>query len=91
MATVRIPTPLRSFTGGTDEVEVEATDLRAALHELGQQHAELLPKLLDDAGELRTFVNVFVGAQDQRTLQGLATKVQPGDVISILPAVAGGV
>ena len=88
--TIRIPTPLRTFTDGEQEVEVESADLRGALDALGARHEALQDKLFDAGGNLRSFVNVYVGAQDQRTLQGLATPVQPGDVISILPAVAGG-
>lgn len=88
--TIRIPTPLRAFTSGEQEVEVHGNDVGSALQQLGTLHADISPKLFNDQGELRSFVNVYLGSQDQRTLQGLATPVADGDVISILPAVAGG-
>jgi len=88
--TVRIPTPLRPFTGGADEVAVAAGTVGDALAELGRRHDGLLARVLDQRGELRPFVNVFVGPSSVRTLQGLRTSVHDGDVIAIVPAVAGG-
>lgn len=89
-ATVRIPTPLRSFTGGSDEVRVKAENVKDALDALAERHAGIRERLLDERGDLRHFVNVFVGAQDIRSLHGLDTELGEGDVISIIPAVAGG-
>lgn len=86
-ATVRIPTPLRGFTGGADEVRVEAGDVRGALAALAPGLRE---RVLDASGALRPFVNVYVGPDDVRTLDGLATPLADGAVLSIVPAVAGG-
>lgn len=88
--TIRIPTPLRSYTGGRDEVHVEAADVGAALAALGAAHDGVLARVVSPGGELRGFVNVFVGAKNIRSLAGLATPLAAGDVISIVPAVAGG-
>jgi MoaD family protein len=89
-ATVRIPTPLRSFTGGADEVEVQGATVGEVLHDLAERYEGLGPRLLDEEGELRRFVNVFVGREDVRRLSGLETELTGGEVLSILPAVAGG-
>jgi molybdopterin converting factor small subunit len=87
---VRIPTPLRPFTKGADEVRVHGATVSEALANLGEKCPGLLERVLDKDGRLRAFVNVFVGANDVRTLQGLATPVANGAVLSIVPAVAGG-
>lgn len=88
--TIRIPTPLRTYTGGRDEVRVQAVTVGEALAALGAAHDGVLARVLSPEGELRQFVNIFVGARNVRSLQGLATPVAPGDVLSIVPAVAGG-
>ncbi|MBW3619388.1 MAG: MoaD/ThiS family protein [Actinobacteria bacterium] len=90
MPTVRIPTPLRKLTDGQGEVDVESGDLRAIVTELEELHPGIGDRLLDDNGELRRFVNVFVRDEDVRFLQGLDTKVESSDTVSIVPAVAGG-
>lgn len=87
---VRIPTPLRSHTGGADEVSVEGSTVHEALIALGRAHEGILERVVAPGGELRQFVNVFLGAQNVRVLRGLATPLVEGDVISIVPAVAGG-
>ncbi len=87
---VRIPTPLRSYTGGADEVAVQAETVQEALAALGRAHAGILERVLSPEGSLRQFVNVYVGAQNVRALDGLATPVREGDVLAIVPAVAGG-
>jgi molybdopterin converting factor small subunit len=89
-ATIRIPTPLRGFTKGADEVRVRASTVGEALANLGEQAPGILERVLDKDGRLRPFVNVFVGSADARSLQGLATPIEPGAVLSIVPAVAGG-
>jgi len=89
-ATVRIPTPLRSFTGGADELRVDGRTVGEAMAELGRAHAGLLERILDARGELRPFVRLFVGEDDVRHLDGLDTAVAEGAVICIVPAVAGG-
>jgi molybdopterin converting factor small subunit len=90
-ATIRIPTPLRPFTKGSDEVRVHGATVSEALANLGEQCPGLLERVLDPDGRLRAFVNVFVGSADVRTLQGLATPLADGAVLSIVPAVAGGI
>jgi molybdopterin converting factor small subunit len=87
---VRIPMPLRSHTKGAGEVQLDAPDVRAALLALGAGHDGLLERVLGPDGELRSFVNVFVGKSNIRSLAGLATPLADGDVIAIIPAVAGG-
>ena len=89
-ASIRIPAPLRSYTGGVDEVQVECNTAGEALTGLGEAHAGILEKLLNERGELRSFVNLYIGERNIRSLSGLASPVAQGDVISIVPAVAGG-
>jgi len=89
-ATVRIPSPLRKLTDGVAEVSVEAGDLRAVVRQLEAAHPGLGERLLDEEGNLRRFVNVFVRDEDVRFLAGLETAVADGEVVSIIPAVAGG-
>ncbi|MBI2313753.1 MAG: molybdopterin-synthase adenylyltransferase MoeB [Betaproteobacteria bacterium] len=88
--TIRIPMPLRNYTNGADEVKVQAATVGEALQFLGANHDGILSRVLSPEGELRQFVNVFVGSQNVRALGGLATPLAEGQVISIIPAVAGG-
>ena len=88
--TVRIPTTLRPLSGGAKEVSVEGGALSDVITQLDAQHAGFKDRLLDEDGNLRKFVNVFVDDDDVRYLEGLDTKVNDDDEISILPAVAGG-
>ena len=88
--TVRIPAPLRSFTDGAGEVCVSGSTVGEVLLALAARYDGLGGRLLDDGGDLRPFVNVFVGSDDVRRLNGLATPVVDGAVLSIIPAVAGG-
>jgi molybdopterin synthase sulfur carrier subunit len=87
--TIRIPTQLRTFTGGSGEVEVEAASVGDALKALDAAHPGLAD-LFDDSGQLRRFVNVFLADEDVRFLDGLATPIAEGQTLSIVPAVAGG-
>ncbi len=88
---VRIPTPLRSLTANQDTVTANgASTLGALIEELEAQYPGLRARLLDDTGELRRFVNVYVNGEDVRFLDGLGTAIKPGDEVSIVPAVAGG-
>ena len=89
-STVRIPTPLRNTTGGNATVEVSGATLGEALEDLESQHPGIAERLLDDSGNLRRFVNVFVNDEDVRFQQGLETPLNDGAVVSIIPAVAGG-
>ena len=88
--TVRIPTTLRPITGGESAVQVEGGTLREVLARLNEAHPGFNDRLFDDAGNLRRFVNLFVADDDVRYLQGLDTPVPAGEVVSIIPAVAGG-
>jgi sulfur-carrier protein len=87
---VRIPTPLRKLTDGQSEVAVEGDDLRTVVANLDAAHPGLGDRLLDDQGQLRRFVNVFVRDEDVRFQDGLDTRVGESDTVSIVPAVAGG-
>jgi molybdopterin synthase sulfur carrier subunit len=89
VATVKIPTQLRALTGGDGETEVEASSVGEALEALYERYDGLRDRITED-GELRRFINVFVGGEDIRFGQGLDTPVGEGDEITILPAVAGG-
>ena len=88
--TVRIPTTLRPLSGGASTVEVDAGALTDVLKALDAAHPGFADRLLDDDGNLRRFVNVFVDDDDVRYLEGLATNVPDGQTVSIIPAVAGG-
>ena len=87
---VRIPTPLRRFTGDGAEVSVEAAELSSILDRLFEQYPGLRSQLLNDDGTLRSFVNIYVNDEDIRFLDGLKTRVADGDSVSIVPAIAGG-
>ncbi|MDP9407818.1 MAG: MoaD/ThiS family protein [Actinomycetota bacterium] len=89
-ATVRIPTILRTLTGGEAEVKAEGSTLRELLDALEADHPGLKARVLDDEGKLRRFVNVYVGDEDVRFEQGLDTATPDGAQVSIIPAVAGG-
>ena len=89
-ASVRIPTPLRSATGGVSEVTVNAATVREMVADLERQHPGIRDRICEDSGEIRRFVNVFVGDEDIRFLKGLDTEIPEGSQVSIIPAVAGG-
>lgn len=88
--TVRVPTTLRTLTGGAAEVTVEGTTVSEVLDGLEGAHPGFKERLLDDGGQLRRFVNVFVADDDVRFLDGLSTPVPEGETVAIIPAVAGG-
>ena len=87
---VRIPTILRSYTDGASEVTAEGETLSAVLDDLESSYSGIRSRILDETGELRRFVNVYVGNDDVRFLDGLATATPDGAKISVIPAVAGG-
>ena len=88
---VKIPTQLRSLAGGSKEIEVpEAATVRDLLDKMGAEYPELLERVVDEDGELRRFVNLYVGDEDVRFLDGLNTQLDASPTVSILPAVAGG-
>lgn len=87
---VRIPTILRTYTGGASEVKAEGATLAALIADLDANHAGIGDRVLDDTGKLRRFVNVYVNDDDVRFAEGLETATPDGAVVSIIPAVAGG-
>jgi molybdopterin synthase sulfur carrier subunit len=88
--TIRIPTTLRPLSGGAAIVEVEAGVLADVIAAVDAAHPGLQDRIVDDEGNLRRFVNVFVDDDDVRYLDGLKTDVPDGQTVSIIPAVAGG-
>jgi molybdopterin converting factor small subunit len=89
-AIVRLPTILRSYTGGEAEVSGNGSTLNELLHDLETRHAGLLARILDENGKIRRFVNIYVNDEDVRFEQGLETAITDGTQVSILAAVAGG-
>jgi molybdopterin converting factor small subunit len=87
---VRIPTILRTYTGGESEVSAEGDTLAAVLDDLDSNYSGIKGRVLDEGGELRRFVNVYVGNDDVRFLENLDTPTPDGTQISVIPAVAGG-
>ena len=88
--TVRIPAPLRKVTNDKDRVEVEAENLTDMVDAMEEQFPGIKERLLDEFGELRHFVNIYVNGEDVQFLDGLETAIGASDEISIVPAVAGG-
>ena len=87
---VRIPTPLRSLTKGQAEVEGQADTVAGLIESLETQFPGLKERLVDESGEMRRFINVYVNEEDIRFLQNQQTPLKDGDEISIIPAIAGG-
>jgi molybdopterin converting factor small subunit len=87
---VRIPAALRAFTDDAGEVRAAAGTVADILQQLAMRHPQLIQRVLSPEGQLRPFVNIFVGRTNARSLQELETPVPAGTVVSILPAVAGG-
>ena len=87
---VRIPTILRTYTDGESEVSAEGDTLAAVLDDLDASYSGIKGRILDEAGKLRRFVNVYVGNDDVRFLDELSTPTPDGTQISVIPAVAGG-
>ena len=87
---VRIPTPLRKMTNGQAKVEVESAILGDLVEKLNSEYPGFKDRLVDEEGELRYFVNIYLNGEDVRFMDGLKTATADGDEISIVPAVAGG-
>ena len=87
---IRIPTPLRRFTGGAEEVGVNGNTIAAAIDELEKKHPGVRERLCDEQGRVRRFVNIYVNGDDIRFLDSLDTVVKDGDELAIVPAIAGG-
>lgn len=87
---VTIPTALRQYASGQNEVELEGETVGTLLGQLRERYPELGRHLFAENGQLRNFVNIYVGDDDIRYAQGLDTSVRDGDIVSIIPAIAGG-
>ena len=88
--TVRIPTPLRRMTNGQSQLELDESTLSVMIDNLEASYPGFKERLIDENGDLRYFVNIYLNGEDVRFLQGLDTSTSSGDEISIVPAVAGG-
>jgi len=88
--TIRIPTALRKLSGGLDRVPAEAGTVREVIAALGVSHPALAAQLLDEAGNLRSFINLYANEDSIKELSGLDTVLKSGDDLSIVPAIAGG-
>jgi molybdopterin converting factor small subunit len=86
---VQIPTPMRELTGGNSEVVVTGATVQAALDDLVKQYPAIGPKLYD-SGRLRPYINIFLNDEDIRFLDEMATPVKDGEIVALIPAVAGG-
>jgi adenylyltransferase/sulfurtransferase len=91
LVTIQLPTALRTFTDGLSEVKVEAATVEESLNKLTELYVDLKRHLFDDDGKLRSFVNIFLNDENIRTENGIVTKIKSGDVIMLIPAIAGGV
>jgi molybdopterin synthase sulfur carrier subunit len=87
---VRVPTPLRKFTKGVDEVDAQGNNIRSIVEDLEKNYPGIKERICDESGKVRRFVNVYVNGDDIRFLQNLETALKEGDNISIVPAIAGG-
>lgn len=90
VVTLRIPTPLRTFTGGADELSVEGTTVGEALRELVARYDGLSRHLFNGDGELREFINIYLDDRNVSSLDGLDSPIEHPSVVTIVPAVAGG-
>lgn len=88
--TIYLPEPLRTYAGGIVELPVSARTVRAMLEELERTQSVLYRNVCDETGTVRRHLNIFVNADNVRDLDGLATTLKPGDVVTIVPAVSGG-
>ena len=88
--TLHVPGPLRSYCAGAAQLSISAHTVRSALEELERSQSALYRNVCDETGRLRRHLNVFVNSDNVRDLDGVDTKLTPGDVVTILPAVSGG-
>lgn len=87
---VLIPTPLRAYTGGVKTIELNEKTVAEVLQRLVKQFPDLKPHLFNEDGSIRPFINIFINDDDIRHREGLHTPVKDGDVISLIPSIAGG-
>lgn len=90
MPVLRIPTPLRAYTNGQSDVTVSGSNISEALSDLTNQYPTIKPHLFTDGGDLRPFVNLFVGEHNIKDLQGVSTPIKDGEKIMLIPSIAGG-
>jgi len=90
MPVLRIPTPLRAYTSGKSEVSVNGSNVGEALTDLMTQFPPIKPHLFNEGGELRPFVNLFLGENNIKDLQGVSTPIKDGDKLMLIPSIAGG-
>lgn len=90
MATVLVPTPLRRLTKGQAKVDAPGNDIAAVFRAVNEQYPGFDEKLMDDDGNVKRFINVFLNNDEIRSLQGMETPVSDEDKVSIVPAMAGG-
>ncbi|CAG0978263.1 Sulfur carrier protein CysO [Anaerolineales bacterium] len=90
MPVLRIPTPLRAYTNGQSDVTVSGSNISEALADLTNQYPALKPHLFSEGGDLRPFVNLFVGENNIKDLQGVDTPIQGDQKIMLIPSIAGG-
>ncbi len=90
MPSIRVPSALRTFTGGAADVDVTATTVRDAITALERRHPGIAARILDGGGAVKPFIRVFVGPDDIGGLSGLDTPLADRDEVSIVPAIAGG-
>ncbi|HMR99763.1 MAG TPA: MoaD/ThiS family protein [Anaerolineales bacterium] len=90
MTILRIPTPLRPYTNGKNEVNVSGANISEALNDLTNQFPNIKPHLFNEGGELRPFVNIFIGENNIKDLQGVDTPVKDGERLMLIPSIAGG-
>jgi molybdopterin synthase sulfur carrier subunit len=91
MATIIIPTPLRKFTGNQSKLDISAGTIEEAVRDLSSSFPDIKKHLLDEKGQIRSFLNIFVGEDDIRDLENEKTALQSNTVVSIVPAIAGGI
>ena len=90
MTVLRIPTPLRTYTSGQSDVNVSGSNISEVLTDLTNQYPTIKPHIFNDGGELRPFVNLYVGEHNIRDLQGVETPIKDGDKLILIPSIAGG-
>ncbi|MEQ9618701.1 MAG: MoaD/ThiS family protein [Deltaproteobacteria bacterium] len=91
MPSVRIPTPLRKLTSEKDEVSISAANVGELIEEMESQYPGIKDRLCDESGNVRRFINLYVNNEDIRFLSGKETALKEDDVVSIIPAIAGGI
>lgn len=90
MTILRIPTPLRPYTNGKNEVSVSGANISEALSDLTTQFPNIKPHIFNESGELRPFVNIFIGENNIKDLRGIDTPIQIGEKLMLIPSIAGG-